>query len=428
MVDSAQLSATEIVIRRRNFIANVFDGAFFSFGMSFVSLQTIIPVFITTIGGGNIAVGLIPVLWNVGFNLPQILIANYSQRFRIKKRLMLKTAIVQRIPWFMLALLSYYIIPRVDTRPGLILFFVIFTIAAMGGSINLPIWFDMIAKITPVGTRGRLFAIRLILGAVLGSLGGVIAKHVLDSIDFPTNFALLFLIAFGMMMVSYSFLLILSERRSKFRARPIHVREYVRSLPKILLDERNYRNFLIADALQYIAATANAFFTVHAVKKFSLSASSAGTFTAIMMISMIVGNTFFGYLADRYGHRLNLILSAVVTIISCSIALWALSVEVYYLVFVGLSFTVSLSQISRLTIIVELSTEELRPTYIALTNLISSPFILSGILGGWLADNFGYDIVFIISGIVGFILLLWLSLLVKEPRKLSIKNSMGILQ
>jgi hypothetical protein len=45
---------------------------------------------------------------------------------------------------------------------------------------------------------------------------------------------------------------------------------------------------------------AGAFYSVHAIQKFSLNDSSAGTFTMVVMGGMIVGNTFFGYLADHF--------------------------------------------------------------------------------------------------------------------------------
>ena len=87
-----------------NFIANVMDGGLFSLAMSFVSQQTILPLFVQKLGGGNIAVGLIPVVWILGFNLPQILAAPYAQQRTRKKGLLLRTAMLQRIPWLLLAI------------------------------------------------------------------------------------------------------------------------------------------------------------------------------------------------------------------------------------------------------------------------------------------------------------------------------------
>lgn len=421
MVDKAQTFATgneiDAKIAHRNFIANVLDGAFFSFGMSFVSIQTVLPVFIKKNGGGNIEIGLIPVCWTIGFNFPQILIASYTQRFRIKKRLMLKTALGQRLPWLLLALLTFFIMPRVRAPIALMLFFILFVFAAIGGSINLPVWFDMIAKITRTEKLGRLFATRLIVGAAFGIIGGLIAKYVIDAIAFPANFALLFLLAFFMMMVSYFFLTLLKERRSQVRSKPLHLKEYAQSVPIILKHERNYRNFLIADALQYLALMASAFFTVHALAKFSLTESYAGTFTAVMMGTMIIGNAILRYLADHLGHRINLILSSGVMFLTCILALLAPTVKVYYLVFVGAAFTLSLSQISRLPLIARLGSVEQRPTFIALANMVTSPFILSGVAGGLLVDRFGFDLVFLLAGGISLAATLWLITMVKEPQE-----------
>lgn len=61
-----------------NFAANVCDGALFSLALSLVSQQTLLPVLVKKMGGNNVAVGLIPVLWTAGFNFPQIFVANFA--------------------------------------------------------------------------------------------------------------------------------------------------------------------------------------------------------------------------------------------------------------------------------------------------------------------------------------------------------------
>lgn len=404
------------------------DGALFAFAMSFVSLQTVLPVFVKKMGGSNVAVGLIPVLWTIGFNFPQILIVNYAQRAPLKKKLMLKTALAQRIPWLLLAIASYFLVTEEGSDISQILFFVLFTLAAVGGSINLPVWFDLIAKITPVHMRGRLFAVRSIAGSILGILGGWVVKIVLDTVPYPENFALLVMLAFSMMMMSYIFLLSLKEEvEVSGKVKLVHG-DYLRRLPTILGRERNYRNFLVADALIITATMAHAFFAVNAIEKFSLSDAYAGTFTIVMMASMIVGSLFFGYLADHFGHRLNLLISAVSTAIASLVALLASGVELYLVVFVGSAITVGLGGISRLSLIAELCSEGERPTYIALANMITSPFVLSGILAGWIANYLGYNGVFSIAGVFALASAIWLMTMVEEPRKRGLRPYMETME
>ena len=408
---------------KRNFFLNVFDGSVYSFAMSFVSLQTVLPIFIKKISGSDIAVGLIPVIWLVGFNFPQIFVSNHVRRLGYKKPWMLKTALVQRIPWLVLAFLSYFLVDSLDNSTALIIIFIGLAFAAFGGSINLPGWFDLISKITPVQLRGRLFAFRSVLGAAMGIFGGWVVSLILDSISYPENYSLLFLIAFIVMMLSYTFLTLLKEEHPNHPQSDFTYKEFLKRLSTILKEEKNFRNFIIADAMMMLALMSNAFLAVNAMEKFNLTDAYAGYFTIIMMLSMTFGSLYFGYLADKKGHKLNLIWSSIFTLIACLAALISPIVEIYFISFAASALTITLTQVSRLTIIAEICREDDRPTYISLTNLMTAPFVLSGLFGGWLASAFGYDAVFIIAGIFAALAFIWLNMKVAEPRKIEFVNN-----
>jgi MFS family permease len=402
---------------RLNFSLNLIDGALFVFALSLVSMITVFPVLIKKVGGSNLAVGLIPVIWIVGFNFPQVFIANHTIRQPFKKSLMLKTAFIQRIPWLTLAIIVYFLLAEVGKTMGLILVFSGLAFAAIGGSLNVPVWFDLIAKITPLQLRGRLFAYRTIFGALLGVVGGMIVAFVLGNFDYPDNFSILFLLAFIVMMISYIFLTQLRESDSNPSEDWFSNREYFKKLWVIIKREPAFRNFLIADALLISALMADAFYTINGLEKFSLTEAYAGTFTTVMMVAMVVGNLLFGQLADRIGHKLNLTLAGLFTSAICMIAVIVSHVQLYYLVFVGSALTLSVIHVSRFAIIAELCGEKNRAIYVALTNMITSPFILFGIMGGILADKYGYNLVFIIAGIFALSSTLWWVFKVPEPRK-----------
>jgi MFS family permease len=406
-------------VLRQNLVANIADGALYAFGIGFVSLQTVVPVMVKHISDSNFAVGLVPVLWTAGFNFPQIFIANHAERFPFKMRLFLQTAFFQRIPWLLLALLSFFFLGRLSSATGAFLFLALFTLAAVAGSICFPIWFDLIAKLTPVDFRGRLFAVRNLLGGVLGVFAGAVVELVLTMVDYPASYGVLFTLAFLFMGVSFWALTKLKEENPSPVQGDIHILEYYRNLPRILKGQRNFRNFLVSDALLIAATMAGAFYAVHAIEKFSLNDASAGTFTIVIMCSSIVGNMFFGYIADHYGHKVNLVLSAASTALSCFAAMFAPSQGLYLIVFVGMAFQIGLSGISRLSIVAELCSEEERPTYVALTNLVTSPFVLFGLVAGGIASRFGYDAVFLVAGLLALGSALWMSFRVEEPREMA---------
>lgn len=404
-------------VLRKNVVANIVDGSMYAFGISFVSIQTVVPVMVKHISGSDFAVGLVPVLWTAGFNFPQIFIANHAQRFPFKMQLFLRTAFAQRVPWLLLALLSFFMLDRLDSTGGTISFFFLFTLAAVTGSLCFPIWFDLIAKLTPVDLRGRLFAARNLIGGILGVFAGVVVELVLSEVAYPVSYGILFTFAILFMGVSFWALTWLNEETASAVAEEVHILEYYRNLPRILKGQKNFRNFLISDALLLAATMAGAFYAVQAIQKFGLNDSSAGLFTVMIMVSTIIGNVFFGYIADRYGHKVNLVLAAASTAVSCFVAFLAPDEGLYLIVFVGMAFQIGLSGISRLSIVAELCSEEERPTYVALTNLVTSPCILFGLVAGGIAGRFGYDAVFFIAGVLAVASALWMAYRVEEPRK-----------
>ena len=403
-------------VAQRNFTANVMDGALFALGMSFVSQQAILPVFVKAIGGGNIAVGMIPVLWTFGFNFPQVFIARYAQRAREKKSLLLLTAMAQRMPWLLLSLIPFVLAGRVGTGGVLAAFFILYALAAIAGSINLPVWFDLIAKLTPLEVRGRLFAIRNLLGSVFGIGGGAVAALILGTMLYPASYAFLFSLAFVSLMLSYYFLTRLEEKAPELPVAGVPGIRLAEALPRILRTRGNYRNYLVGDALLISSNMANGFFAVHAIEKFSLSDAAAGAFTMVIAGSVIVGSLLFGYLADHHGHRLNMLLAGMFTLLACVAALLAQTPELYAASFVCSASSLTLSGISRLPLIAELCSVAERPTYVALSNMVTSPFVLAGVLGGWIANAWGFPALFMTTGVLALSALLWWLLVVEEPR------------
>ena len=403
---------------KRNFYLNIFDGAIFAFALSFVSLQTVFPVLVKKISGSDFAIGLIPVVWAAGFNFPQILVANHIRKLPFKKPWMLKTALAQRFPWLFIAILVLFFLEDLSPELALVCILASLGLAAVGGSINLPGWFDLFSKITPVQLRGRQFAYRSVLGAILGVFGGAVVVVVLDSFKYPKNFGILFLMTFFTMMVSYIFLLLLREDKPNPSLQLFGHKEFYKRLLAIVRQEKNFRNFLVSDALMMLANMSHAFFAVYAVEKFSLPDSSAGTFTMVMMASMILGSLYFGYVADKHGHKINLLWASTFIGFACLIAVISPIVELYYFVFVGAALNIILLQVSRLTIVAEICSEDDRPTYVALANVITAPFILSGMFGGFIVNIFGFQTLFLMSVFFSILTILWLITKVVEPRNL----------
>ena len=62
----AEVEAEMVANYRWNFTANLFDGAAFWFGMSFISSSTIVPLFVSKLTPSPLAIGLVAVIASGG--------------------------------------------------------------------------------------------------------------------------------------------------------------------------------------------------------------------------------------------------------------------------------------------------------------------------------------------------------------------------
>ena len=410
---------------RHNLTAHIFDGVLFAFAMSFVSVQTVLPVFVERLGGGTVAIGSIAVLWTLGFNLPQILFLPFTHRAGPALPVMLRYALLYRLSFGVLGVFTWFFVGRILLPYTIIIVLTLITMTAISGSLGVSSWFQIFTMTIPVTIRGRLLALRQMLGSGLGIIAGSIVAIVLSQMDAPKSFAILFFIAFAVSMASYVFLRRLKESH-EIDAGEVHLPMHMwRRCVAILRENRNFRNYLYADGLMLMGMTASAFYAVYGLKKFGLPVSAAGTFTAVTMASMVIANVVFGYLGDHYGHKLNLICLALAVAFASLVAVLSQSAFLYWGVFFFMACTLALQGISRLPLVAEMCVENERPLYVAITNTVTAPAVFIGLFAGAMINVAGYEAVLIGYSLLGFLAALLLWKRVEEPRELGMRNEYG---
>ena len=408
----------DAIVLRHNLIMHTADGAIFAFGIYFVYAFTIIPVFIQQAGGNSIEIGAVPVLWIMGLNFPQLFFTNHAYTEKRIKPFVLKYGFLSRVMYLIIALFTFFIFNNLERSGGVLSLLFLYFLTAVAGGIPIPGWFHLLSKTTPVKLRGRLLAVRQLIGSVLAMAAGSFTILILSAIHFPFNFAILFLVAFIVMMISFFFLSRLKEDEELYEEDIAHtVTNKLRAVKFILKTNKPFRNFLIADALVAMCITATAFYPVFALKKFNLSSSYAGTITIISTVGMIAGNIFLGYLADSLGHKINLVILSISSLLASLTAIIASNIFVYSIVFFFVGIVVSVLGISRLSFVTELCSPKERQFYIAMLNTITAPFSTFGVVAGAIIGFLSYKSVFFIYIILAGISVVWLIKKVKEPRK-----------
>lgn len=402
---------------RWNFTVNALDITFYTLAMNLISQSTILPLLITRLTDSKIAVGAIPAIINMGFLLPQLFTARHAETLKRKKPFIIFwSAIGERIPYLLMGLVVLFF---AQSAPGLTLaaiYLLLLVTTGAGGALT-PYWYDLIAKVIPVQRRGLWSGVGFGLGALMGIAGGALAGRFLSDLPYPSSFAMCFLAAAGFQVVSWACLALNREPESAAVKQGVGLREYFRALPALLARDRNYQVFLVCRTVIGLSSMAAGFYIVFGSERFTLTGAQVGGLTAVLVGAQALMNLLLGMLGDRRGHKVVLVLGAFAASLSALAALLTTSLAGLWLVFILLGTSLASEAVSAFNIIIEFSPPEDRPTYIGLTNTLLAPVrIIAPILGGLLAAQFGYPVLFaasLASGAAGGIMLaVWL----KEPR------------
>jgi MFS family permease len=414
--EAVSSTGEELPYWKRNFAANFLDVSFFSLGMAFGSMTTIVPLFIRELGGSNLLVGMVPAIVQTGFVLPPLFVAPYVSRLRRTLPYVLRVTLGERIPWFILALLTFWF--GIE-YPGLVLGLSVALLAIFGlsGGLTMPGWMDMVATVTPLRMRGKLFGWSGALGGLTGVGGGLLAEYALDRYAFPANYALCFLAAGICMMISFFALCAIRELPRTQVAPVMTVRQYIERLPPLLRRDREFTAFLVARTFTVLGSMAVAFIAVYATEQRGLPESLAGRYTSWMLGVQVITTPFWGMIGDRRGHKAALQFGLLCTALSTVLALIVTTPAGFYVVFALLGASTGIQFTTTLNMVVEFATPAERVTYIGLHGTLIAPAtLLAPLVGGWVAQFTGFPPLFITATACSLIGFLILTFFTRDPR------------
>jgi MFS family permease len=398
-----------------NFTVNLIEVTSFWFGLSFISSSTIVPLFISKLTSSPLPVGLAAIIAQGGWFLPQLFTAHAVERLPRKKPVVVNLGFfLERLPVWVLA--GAALVARDSLPLALALFLFGYAWHTLGAGVIATAWQDMIARCFPVNRRGRFFGTSLFVGAGTGALGAALSTYILSAFPFPVNFVYVFIIAASGITVSWFFIALTREPAQPVTAPRQSNRQFWASLPNILRHDHNFRRFLLARLTLALGNMGLGFVTVAAVQRWQVPDSTVGVYTAATLLGQTVGNLAIGFLADRFGHKLSLELSALATLLAFLLAWLAPGSIWYYVVFALLGAASGAVIVSGILVIMEFCEPQRRPTYAGLANTGAGlASVIAPLLGAWLA-GFSYNWLFAISAGVNLVALAMMHWWVQEPR------------
>jgi len=375
--------AAQAASLRRNYVAMVVDGGFYFGGIAFVAPESVLPAMLAALDGPTWLVALAPTLAMIGFFLGPLFTAHLVEQRAMLRPYVVWVSLPQRLPPLFAGLA---LLLAADRYPGLALWAVALSpllISTFGGAVVAGFW-ELFAKIIPARRRSSNLAVRNVVGTLLGvSAGGVVAA-ILTRWPGATGYGLLHLCCFACLMLSWAALLCIREQPHvpSTRARGEGWTKTVRLLPRFWRTDRRMRGFVAARVFGFGIGVVTPFLAVHALRVTGESGAFLGELVVAQSVGAIAGNAVGGWLGDRFGGRIVAALGLAGGVVMCLAVLPAESRDWFLGIFFLLGGAKFLWMTGSNTLMLELFSGERRPTYVAITSILTLPAMFAS---AWLA-------------------------------------------
>jgi len=402
---------------KHNFTVNLLDGGLFGFGLGFASFTTMIPLFVATLTSSATLIGLVPAIHNVGWQLPQLLMAKRIARMERVKPYVTFMTVQERLPILGLGIVGL-LVPRIGVRVALILTFILLIWQGLGAGLTANAWQIMVSKIIPSNILATFFGAQSAAANLLASLGAYLAGTLLVVLNPPYDFSTCFFIASLLLVSSWVFLNLTREEKREMPSGGCVPQPLWHDIRSILKRDRSFTHFLISRFIAHFGMMAFAFYSVYAVKILRMTTVQVGVMTSILMVTMMVMNPLLGRLSDRWSRKWVLVIGSVCAAVSALLAVLIKEVNLFALVFLLNGAANTAFWTIGITMSLEFGEEAEKPTYVGMANTLVAPAaIIAPLIGGLLADAFDYVTAFITSAVMAFIASGILILLVNDPKK-----------
>jgi MFS family permease len=399
---------------RRNYAVNLAYGLFGTTGFHLIMAPTFVPKYIMTLSGSNVIVGLLQFVAALSHIFSLLFAVRYAEAPLLRKRVV-GIGLLMRAQILFIALAGFFL----PNNLNLIVFFAFYSLFSMFLGYQNILYNTTMSKIIPVRVRGLFVGIRNFLGGLTAWFVTRAAAQLCADLAFPASYAWTFLAAFSLTTIGICFFALSNEPPAPFTYPPTPApRKLLQEMWEMTINDRSFRNFLIARVASNASFIAGPFFILYAAESLDLSFSDIATITSYLFITQTISTLIWGRIADRTGFRFIFILGLILMMAAtATILIMPPSLGIMYLVFSTLGAGASSFYMGSNNLVLEFGTIEDRPRRIAATAIAGELMRgLAPFIGGLLADLITYQSVFAVGLSCLIISILIMYRLVKEPR------------
>ena len=399
---------------KRNYIGHYLHGMLGMTGFRLINAPTFLPAYLHMLSGSNTVVGLGLALQQLGGVLSPIVGANQIEHRTKVMPAALWMGGLARMQIIGMALAGWFLSgqSRVVAIIGFMFLFGLF----MG--TQRVVFSMLLAKVIPISRRGRLQAWRNATGGLIAAgLAYLAGRYFIDANLFGNGYSTTFIFAFALTSLGLTALRLLMIEPEPPTVRPrSRLIDRFKDFPA-LLAEKGFLYFMIVQMLAITARMAVPFYVLFASSTIELNGKNLGLLSLAFLGADTISNLVWGYLGDKTGFRLIMLISLLLWVGSTVLLMGAHDFLPIFLAFSGLGAAQSGYMMSAGTMILEFGDRDEMPMRIAFSATAEGIMGSIGpLLGGVISSTLGYGPMFSIS--IAFLIaaLIVLITLVKEPR------------
>ena len=388
---------------------------FWGFGTAFHTVYAVVPLFLKELGAPIVIATSSAGLFSIIIAMPMLFTAALTRNVTNTKKMVISAHCTILIVAFFLG----YIFTFSGIGKSLIawkIYFILFIIYSLSIGIIVPIWADFLEKTTKRSLRGKFFGVGFAFNSLGAFGGGILLKFLLEtSIPFPKNFGYGFIILFFCLSIGTFFFAFYKEKKqnksnTSFNQFKIETKQIIKNRP-------NFHRYLFSRIFYCATLPALGLYAVFCQKKFGFNISEIGLFTVLNVISMGISSYISGYLGDKHGHKISMLIAYSFHLIAVILALLSKNMFWVYCIFISIGAGQGAFMPSAMNLIYDFADLEDKKTYMALIDSFLAPFSLMFLVGiGFLITKNQFVLSFCIIGFCLLIALLILYFFVKDPK------------
>jgi MFS family permease len=375
-------------ISRRNFYSFVWHSAFLALSRPFMDTDTVIPSMLVDAGGTAVQIGIMTAIMVGGASLTQLVFAPFISNFHYKKGFLLLGINLRILALLGMGLMLYFssLLPS-----GMIiwLIFVLITIFSFSGAFANVSYMDIFGKSVLPDSRKPFFSLRQAINGIVLFLSALAAKQVLSAYGYPKNYAIMYFIAFGaLLMASLGFWNLREVVPSKLTVKgPKH---FLQLIKVELKQNPRLKYFLGFINTMGVSITLLPFIILYGKEVFHTQAGSTGWFLLVKIIGSVLTALSLFLLAGKYKYRYLLYGGAVLSFLLPLLTLLPFHLPALAVIFFMGGIVYTSYSISMNGVLLEISGTENRTLYTGIAGAGSILPMLFPLAGGWIIKHVGF--------------------------------------